>query len=119
MARINTNVASLFAQRGLAKSQQTLNSTLQHLSSGLRLTSGVDTNAVKALHISQANFGTNANIPVQVNVITSARTAELDFKASSVASTVTLQISGNDGVQTLTFTSGTKASAIAYAVNGI
>ena len=32
MARINTNVASLTAQRGLAKSQQTLNDTLQRLS---------------------------------------------------------------------------------------
>src|SRR5690349_21454507 len=43
------------------------------------ITSGVDTNAIKALHISQANFGTNSTIPVQINVITSAKTAELDF----------------------------------------
>src|SRR5918995_2154489 len=182
MARINTNVASLTAQRGLARSQRTLNDTLQRLSSGLRinrgaddpagliaseglrseisginqaidnssrasnvistaegalqevaslllnvkdlvveaansgalsaeeikanqlqvdsavesitrisntttfaglklldgsldyLTSGVDATAVKALNIQQANFGTNVNIPVQVDVITSAQT---------------------------------------------
>src|SRR5436309_9181570 len=42
MARINTNVASLFAQRGLAKSQATLNDTLQHLSTGLRINRGAD-----------------------------------------------------------------------------
>ena len=36
MARINTNVASLIAQRGLSKSQDNLNGTLQRLSSGLR-----------------------------------------------------------------------------------
>jgi flagellin len=83
------------------------------------LTSGVNNNQIRSLDISQANFGTNPNIPVQVNVVTSAKTAELDFKASSIVSSVTLAITGNDGVQTLTFTSGTKASAIAYAINGI
>jgi len=83
------------------------------------LTSGVNNSQIKSLDISQANFGTNPNIPVQVNVVTSAKTAELDFKASSIVSSVKLAITGNDGVQTLTFTSGTKASAIAYAINGI
>ena len=225
MARINTNVASLVAQRGLAQSQQTLNSTLERLSTGLRInsgaddpagliaseglrseiaginqavdnsqrasnvistaegalnevaslllnikslvvqaantgalspdeisanqlqvdsaiesitrisdtttfsglklingsldyvTSGVNTTNVQALHISQANFGTNATIPVNVDVLTSAKTADLEFRTSSITSTVTLEIAGNDGVQTLTFTSGTAASAIAYAVN--
>lgn len=37
MARINTNVSSLAAQRGLARSQQTLNDTLERLSSGLKI----------------------------------------------------------------------------------
>src|SRR5437016_4776585 len=194
MARINTNVASLTAQRGLANSQKTLNDTLQRLSSGLRInrgaddpagliaseglrseisgitqaidnssrasnvisttegalsevaslllnvknlivqaansgalssdeiranqlqidsavqsitrisntttfaglhlingsldyiTSGVNTNIIDALHIHQANFGTNVNIPVQINVITSAKTAGLEFRASSLTS---------------------------------
>src|SRR4051812_5365705 len=227
MARINTNVSSLTAQRGLAKSQKTLNDTLQRLSSGLRInrgaddpagliaseglrseisginqavdnsqrasnvistaegalsevasmllnikslvvqaansgalsqdeiaanqlqvdsavesitrisntttfaglhlingsldyvTSGVHTSAIQALHIHKANFGTGTTIPVQVDVVTSARTADLQFRTSAVASTVTLEITGNDGVQVLTFTSGTAASAIAFAVNRI
>ncbi|HEY7116617.1 MAG TPA: flagellin [Tepidisphaeraceae bacterium] len=227
MARINTNVAALTAQRGLAKSQKTLNDTLQRLSTGLRInrgaddpagliaseslrselsginqavdnssrasnviataegslqevaslllnikglivqaantgalspdeikanqlqvdsavqsitrisntttfaglhlingsldyiTSGVDSTAIQAMHVQQANFGTNANIPVQVNVVTSARTAELEFRASAITSTVTLEIAGNTGVETLTFVSGTPASAVAYAVNRI
>src|SRR5437762_7715724 len=42
MARINTNVASLFAQQGLQKSQKTLGDTLQRLSSGLRINHGAD-----------------------------------------------------------------------------
>jgi flagellin len=227
MARINTNVASLTAQRGLAKSQKTLSDTLQRLSTGLRInrgaddpagliaseglrseisgitqaidnsqrasnviataegalsevaslllnvkslvvqaanagalspdeiaanqlqvdsaiesitrisntstfaglhllngsldyvTSGVVTSAIKALHISQANFGTNATIPVQINVINSAKTADLEFRTSSVGAPVTLEIKGNDGVEVLTFTSGTAASAIAFAVNRV
>src|SRR5437764_2480794 len=225
MARINTNVASLTAQRGLSKSQKTLSDTLQRLSSGLRInrgaddpagliaseglrseisgiqqavdnsqrasnvistaegalgevaslllnvkslivqaansgamstdeiaanqlqldsavqsitrisntttfaglhlingsldyvTSGVHTSAVQALHIHQANFGQASTIPVQVDVVTSARTADLEFRTSSITSSVTLEITGNDGVQVLTFTSRTAASAIAYAVN--
>src|ERR1700760_899227 len=42
MARINTNVSSLIAQRGLSKSQSDLNDTLQRLSTGLRINSGAD-----------------------------------------------------------------------------
>ncbi len=227
MARINTNVASLYAQQGLANSQKTLNDTLQRLSSGLRInsgaddpagliaseglrseitginqavdnssrannvistaegalnevaslllnvkslvvqaansgamssdeiaanqlqvdsavqsitrisdtttfaglhlingsldyiTSGVNSTDIKALHISQANFGTQTTIPVNINVITSARPAELEFTTSQIASSVTLEIAGNTGVQVLSFTSGTHASAIAFAVNRV
>src|SRR5258708_22333406 len=42
MSRINTNVAALTAQRGLAGAQRSLSSTLQKLSSGLRINSGAD-----------------------------------------------------------------------------
>ncbi len=227
MSRINTNVAALTAQRGLAASQRTLSDTLQKLSSGLRInrgaddpagliaseglrseisginqaidnstrannvistaegalsevaslllnvkslvvqaansgalssdeiranqlqvdsaissitrissnttfaglrlidgsldyvTSGVANSAITALHISHANFGTNPNIPVQVNVITSARQADLQFRSATLTSSVTLQIAGNAGVETLSFTSGTTASAVAFAVNRI
>ncbi|MGE5607673.1 MAG: flagellin [Bacillota bacterium] len=227
MARINTNVSALSAQRGLAKSQRTLNDTLQRLSSGLRInrgaddpagliaseglrsemagiqqaidnserasnvistaeaslgevaslllnikelvveaantgamsedeieanqlqidsavasitrisntatfaglnllngsldyvTSGVDATDINALHITQANFGTNPTVPVQVQVLTAAQQASLQFQTSSIASSITLEIKGTEGVDVLTFTSGTHASAIAYAVNRI
>ena len=227
MARINTNVSSLTAQRGLAKSQKAMSSTLQRLSTGLRInrgaddpagliaseglrseisginqaidnsqrasnvistaegslnevaalllnvksmvvqaantgalsgeeisanqlqvdsavqsitriantttfaglklingsmdyvTSGVDPAAMTSLEVTQANFGTRASIPVKVDVVTSAKTAELQFRGSAIASAVTLEITGNEGVQVLQFTAGTKASAVAYAVNTI
>src|SRR5690349_4270407 len=191
MARINTNVSSLVAQRGLQQSQKGLNETLQRLSSGLRinrgaddpagliaseslrseiaginqaidnssrasnvistaegalsevaslllnikdliveaansgalsseeikanqlqvdsavesvtrisntttfaglklldgslnyLTSGVNGSEIKALDIAQANFGTQTTMPVQIDVITSAKTAQLEFRASA------------------------------------
>lgn len=227
MARINTNVASLTAQRGLNKSQNLLSGTLQRLSSGLRinrgaddpagliaseglrseiaginqaidnssrasnvistaegalsevaslllnvkdlvveaansgalsaeeikanqlqvdsavesitrisntttfaglkllngsldyLTSGVSTASIKSLGISQANFGTATSIPVEINVVTSARPADIQFRGSAIAASVTLEVAGTEGVDVLTFTSGTKASAIAFAVNRI
>src|SRR5690349_11229206 len=226
MARINTNVASLTAQRGLAKTQKSLQDTLQRLSTGLRInrgaddpagliaseglrseiaginqaidnssrasnviataegalgevaslllnikdlivqaansgalsqdeieanqlqvdsavasitrisntttfaglkllngsldyvTSGVNNADLHSLEIHQANFGSNTSIPVELNVVTSARTAELEFQTSAVApGGVTLEIAGNEGVDALTFTSGTAASAVAFAVN--
>ncbi|HEX5243140.1 MAG TPA: flagellin [Tepidisphaeraceae bacterium] len=227
MSRINTNVASLTAQLGLARSQQTLNSTLQRLSTGLRinsgeddpagliaseslkseiaginsavsnsqqannvistaegalneissllinmkqltvqaansgamspaeiaanqlqldssvesitriansttfaglqlingnldyLTSGVNSTQISSLGIHQANFGTQPTMPVKIDVITSAQTAGLQFKSSAITSSVTLQITGNEGVQTLSFTSGTSVSAIAFAINSL
>jgi len=42
MSRINTNVSSLVAQRALAKNNSALNTSLQRLSTGLRINSGAD-----------------------------------------------------------------------------
>ncbi len=42
MGRINTNVSALIAQHSLARSQRDLNSTLQRLSSGLKINRGAD-----------------------------------------------------------------------------
>jgi flagellin len=83
------------------------------------ITSGVATSAISALTISQANLGTQTTMPVDVNVIASAKLADLQFRASAITKGVTLEIGGNTGVQTLSFVSGTTASAIAFAVNRI
>jgi flagellin len=83
------------------------------------VTSGVHTSAISALAISQANLGTAATMPVNINVIASAKLADLRFVGSSIATSTTLSIGGATGVQTLSFVSGTTASAIAFAVNNI
>jgi len=225
MARINTNVASLTAQRGLAKSSQQLTSTLQRLSSGLKInsgaddpagliaseglrseisginqgidnstratnviataegalsevanlllnvkslivqaanggafssdeiaanqlqidsavqsitrisnttsfaglqllngnldyiTSGVNSNIVKALAVHQASFGTATSIPVAINVTTSAKVASLEFAASAATTAASIQIQGAEGVTVIPIGAGTHASAIAVAIN--
>lgn len=48
---INTNIASLNAQRNLNASQQDANTTLQRLSSGLRINSAKDDAAGLALKL--------------------------------------------------------------------
>ena len=81
------------------------------------ITSGMNTGQIAALRINQANFGTNATIPVDLEVVTSAKPAELRFTAASISATMTLEINGNEGVDTLTFLSGTSSDDILKAVN--
>jgi flagellin len=83
------------------------------------ITSGVATSALHDVTINNAAFGLASTIPVVVNVLQSAQTASLRFQASAISASVTLEIAGKIGVQVLSFTSGTKASAIAFAVNRI
>jgi flagellin len=83
------------------------------------ITSGVATSAISGLTISQANLGTQPTMPINVNVISSAKLADLQFRGSAISQGVTLEIGGTEGVQTLSFVSGTTASAIGFAINGI
>ena len=83
------------------------------------LTSGVKGSAVQNLQIHQANFGKNATVPVEVNVLASAQQAQVQFRASALAGDLTLEINGNEGVDVLQFSSGTTASAVGFAINRI
>ena len=96
---------------------QLLNGSLEYL------TSGVATSAIAGATIHGAQFGNNTNIPIQVEVISSAQTASLFLSGSTggspgeLLSSVTIEIAGNIGVQTLSFVSGTNLSAVVAAVN--
>ena len=81
------------------------------------LTSGASNSSFDSLHINQANFGTAPNIPINVDVIQSAQHGEIQFRHSAISKTVTLEINGNEGVDTLTFASGTTAGAVMSAIN--
>ena len=96
---------------------QLLNGSLEYL------TSGIATSAIAGATIYSAQFGNNSSIPVQVEVISSAQTASLFLSgntagsAGALLSSVTLELAGNLGVQTISFVSGTTLSAVVAAVN--
>jgi len=81
--------------------------------------SGVDESAIKGLDIYSASFGSQDSIQVIVSGVTSAQQGQLFYKASSISNTVTIEVVGNKGVEVFTFVSGTKASAIAFAINRV
>jgi flagellin len=80
-------------------------------------TSGIATSALTNVQVISANFGSSKTIPVTVEVITSAQQADLRFTASAIATTTTLEIAGNNGVETLTFLSGATATQIMSGIN--
>ncbi len=96
---------------------QLLNGSLDYL------TSGVPTANILDARIFTAEFGNNANVAVNVEVISSAQTAQLFLSGNTAGSpgallsSLTIELAGNIGVQTLQFTSGTTLSAVASAVN--
>jgi len=108
-----TRIANTASFAGL----QLLNGSLEYL------TSGVAASAVAGATVYSARFGNNAFVPVQVELISSAQTAQLFLSgnttgaAGALLSSVTVEIAGNLGVQTLSFVSGTALSAVVAAVN--
>ncbi len=95
--------------------------------------SGVDQSEILKTTINNASFGTRSNIPVDVEVISSAQQAMLfhrtDYSSNppfpagytdgQLISTVTLEIAGPEGVQVLTFLSGQGVSEVVTAINAI
>ncbi len=98
---------------------QLLNGTLDYL------TSGVPTSAIANANILGAAFGNASNVPVNVQVLGSAQTASITLTADypgttndgTLLSSITLEISGNDGVQVLQFVSGQSIADVVSAVN--
>ncbi|MHC4446199.1 MAG: flagellin N-terminal helical domain-containing protein [Planctomycetota bacterium] len=96
---------------------QLLNGSLEYL------TSGIETSAIQGVNIFGAQFGNATSIAVGVEVIASAQTASLFLSgntagaAGQLLSSVTIEIVGNIGVQTISFISGTNLSAVVAGVN--
>lgn len=89
-------------------------------------TSGLDTDAIVKPTLYGVNFGDRASIDVDVEVIGSAQNAELylrsDFSAGGgvdgqLPSSVTLEIAGPNGVDEITFLSGTTIDNVINAIN--
>ena len=85
------------------------------------VTSGVSTTNIADLSIASVQFGTQDYIPVVIRVTSAANAAALSFNALGLtaAQNITLEISGRDGVETLSFIGSTHNSAMAFAVNTV
>jgi len=90
-----------------------LNGTLDYT------TSGVSSGTVNDLHINAASLGSNSSITVNVKVLASATSAEVQYTGSTIGSATTIEVSGNNGVQQLSFASGTTVSSVATAINAV
>lgn len=88
-----------------------LNGSLGYVASGVTPTELTD------LRIQNVQFGTAPFIPVEVTVLQSAQHAELRFLNSSISEDVTLEISGPDGVVSISLLSGSSATQIRNAIN--
>jgi flagellin len=88
------------------------------------VTSGVTASALHDVNVTTAAFGTQKTIPVSVNVFQSAQTAILKFNGAAIptapnASSTTLNITGANGTQSITFASGATSTEIVQAINRI
>lgn len=81
------------------------------------ITKGADPTQVQGLQIDQANFGTQSEIGVAVNVVSQAKKASLNYGFGAVAQNVVLQVNGSNGSEAFNFAAGSSISEIAKAVN--
>jgi flagellin len=84
------------------------------------ITSGVASTAIDTLQINSAKLPDNGYNTITVQVTGSAQLASVNFAGATVgASAVTVEISGNEGTEQLSFAANTTASAVAFAVNSL
>jgi flagellin len=82
------------------------------------VTSGITSTQLADVGVLGAKFGSNAFIPVTVNVALSAQQAQLLFAPAAIgANPVTINLQGPDGVVTLTFPANFTRNQIASAIN--
>lgn len=81
--------------------------------------SGVANTDVANVSVQNVIFGNAAFVPVRIQVTQSAQRAGLFYATSQIGQSVDLEIAGNKGVTSISFTSGTTASGILAAVNSI
>lgn len=82
-------------------------------------TSSVSASAFTALAVNAANITPGATESIAVKVLNSATTGALTYSGAALTSATTLQIAGTNGVQQLTFGSGTTIAQVATAINDI
>lgn len=80
--------------------------------------SGVDSGQLDDVKVRAAKFGTNAFVPVEVNVSVSAQQAQLAFPSQYITgSATTVSLTGPDGIVSLTFPASASSIDIVNAIN--
>lgn len=83
-------------------------------------TSGVSTSAIAGMQVYAAKIANNSYRNVVVAITASAQKARLDYSGATVgAGSLTLEVAGANGTDTVSFASGAAISAVAYAINQI
>ena len=82
-------------------------------------TQGVGNNQVKDLNIHQANFGTQSQVDVNLNVVKNSDYARLYYDKAGISSEVVLEVGGNQGYDTFKFEAGATVSDMAAAINQV
>lgn len=88
------------------------------------VTSGINPAHLKDVSIRGANFGSAPYVPVEVEVLASAKTGSLFIPApgsatGTILSSVVIEVQGNRGVEVFNFTSGMTMAQIVTAVNTV
>ncbi|MBN1912626.1 MAG: flagellin [Pirellulales bacterium] len=81
------------------------------------VTSGVTSSQISSVQIDQANFGTQSQISVSVDVAQQATKGQLSFDGATLTSDVVLEIGGSNGFEAFSFASGSSISQMADAIN--
>lgn len=95
-----------------------LDGSLDYTTSGVSTGGAVLASSVTHLQVTSARIPNGGYRTVTLTVTTSAQTAELQSSGSAVAAGgITLQITGNYGVEQLSFASGTSYTDMALSIN--
>lgn len=78
---------------------------------------GTSVAKVSNLNIDQANFGTQNNIDVNVQIDRQATRAALRYSGGTLSNALVLEVGGKDGFEVFNFGSGTTIDRIATALN--
>ena len=83
--------------------------------------SGIDGSNVAAATVYAAQFAGGSNVPVVVNIVSTASAAQITFAGAGLTASqnITIEIVGNKGSEVLSFVGSTAVSAIAFAINAI
>jgi len=80
------------------------------------VTAGVSSN-IQALQIDQANFGTQSEIGVTVDVVAQAEKAQLQYASNTTTANVVLEVGGSKGFEAFSFAAGSTIDEMAAAIN--